>query len=94
MIMTTFSKRLTLILVAAMGFALVLSTDAIADPPVGDCGNGLELVYNPAIEAFIATATQGNVNFDGWVCVNTKALENGGRNFIVITDNNRQGPPQ
>ncbi len=94
MFMATISKRVTLVLAAIVGFGLVSSTDAIADEPLGFCGQGHQLFFSPFLESLIADVTHDNVNFDGFVCVNSQGNENGDRSFIVITDNNRQGPPQ
>ena len=52
----------TIALLAAMAPA------ASAATPLGGCGNGLTLVENPAYEAAVSAATQGNVNGDGFVC--------------------------
>jgi hypothetical protein len=58
-------------------------------PPVAGCGNGLSPTYSPALEALVSSSTQGNVNGDGWVCVNSAGYENSNGHFdkIVIVDN-------
>ena len=69
-----------------------MASIATAEVPLGYCGNGHQLYFDPILESFLANNQQDNVNFDGFVCINTAALENGDRGFIVITDNNRQSP--
>ena len=89
-------KQIPLALAAILGFGLISSINAFADPPpvpLGGCGNGHILLNNPTLESFLASSNQNTVNFDGYVCVNTEPNEHG-RGFIIITDNNRQGPPQ
>jgi hypothetical protein len=58
-------------------------------PPVAGCGNGFSLVYNPSFEADIAAATQGHVNGDGWVCLNSSGFNNSNGHFgaRVVIDN-------
>jgi hypothetical protein len=58
-------------------------------PPVAGCGNGFTLVFNPAAEALVAAATQGNVNGDGWICRNSAPRDNsnGHVGFSVVIDN-------
>ena len=80
-------------LIMVLGTGTLANTDANAEEPLGFCGNGHQLIYNPFLESFLADVQQDNVNFDGYVCVNSAGADNGGRGFIVITDNNRQGPP-
>ena len=58
-------------------------------PPVAGCGNGLSLIYSPSYEALIAASTQGHVNGDGWVCLNSSGFDNSNGHFLakVIVDN-------
>jgi hypothetical protein len=58
-------------------------------PPVGGCGNGLDLFFSPAFEEIVASSTQGHVNGDGWVCLNRSGLDNsnGHFNLVVVIDN-------
>ena len=89
-------KQVPFALAVMLGFGLISSIDAFATPPpvpLGGCGNGHILVYSPPFESFLASSNQNNVNFDGYVCVNTEPAEHG-TGFIILTDNNRQGPPQ
>ena len=54
---------------------------------VPGCGNGFTLVYNPAGEALISAQMHGNVNGDGYVCVNRTPNTAGGRGFVILVDN-------
>lgn len=55
--------------------------------PDAGCGNGLSLLFNPSHEALISDVQQGNVNGDGYVCVNDTPATKGGRGFVIIIDN-------
>ncbi len=87
------NARKMLCVVAAVATASLALSAGMAraedPPPVAGCGNGLSLIYNPSLEAVIATANQGHVNGDGWVCLNRSGLDNsnGHFNLVVVIDN-------
>ena len=58
-------------------------------PPVADCGNGFTLAFRPVLEARLADATHGNVNGDGWICLNDAELihTNGPVHLVTFIDN-------
>jgi hypothetical protein len=61
--------------VAAGSLALGVATaGATNPPPVGGCGNGFTLTYGPSIEALLAAQTHGNVNGDGYFCLNAQGF--------------------
>ena len=78
------------LLVSAAVAGVVLAAGAgtaSAGDPVGGCGNGFTLSYRPDIEAFLSDLTQGNVNGDGYVCVNTSPDDHGGVGIWNVIDN-------
>ena len=91
--MTTLRTGIALAAAMAAAVGSIASTNAVAEVPLGYCGNGFELVYDVALEALLANAQQDNVNFDGYVCINSSP-SNGGREFVIIVDNNRKKPPR
>jgi hypothetical protein len=52
-------------------------------------GTALNLVFSPYFEGIVASATEGHVNGDGWVCLNRSGLDNsnGHFNLVVVIDN-------
>lgn len=86
------SMQKTVFVLAIGIISMMIAVSAAADEPLGYCGNGHQLYFSPELESILAGSTQDNVNFDGYVCINSAASDKGGRNFIVITDNNRQSP--
>lgn len=86
-------RRISMLLVNAVvaaSLALGVGTARAENPPpVAGCGNGLSLVYNPSWEALIAATTQGHMNGDGWVCLNTSGFDNSNGHFNakVVIDN-------
>ena len=86
------SMKKTIFVLAVGVSSMMMAAGAIADEPLGYCGEGHQLYFSLELEAFLAGNQQDNVNFDGYVCINTAASDHGNRGFIVITDNNRQSP--
>jgi hypothetical protein len=66
--------------------AMALGAGAASADSVPGCGEGLALVYGPLLEQAVSDATSGNVNGDGYVCVQRKPRDIGGQGFISVID--------
>jgi hypothetical protein len=78
------STRLIAAALVAVVALLAQSSRLTAATAVPGCGDGLQLILDPGLEAALAAATQGNVNGDGYVCVRGIGRPGG---YIVVIDN-------
>lgn len=61
--------------------------------PDAGCGAGFSLVFSRAYEAIVADVQEGNVNGDGYVCVNSTPAAKGDRGFVIVVDNRASANP-
>ncbi len=82
-----FTRRL-LVVGGVVAMSLTLGGGAAsASGAVPGCGQGLVLVESPFLEGLVAAVTQGNVNGDGFVCIQFAPAEKGGQEFVIVIDN-------
>ena len=84
------SARLLVCGAVALSTLLLPARGVSAAGAVPGCGRGLDLVYSPPSEAYLASVTGGNVNGDGYVCF--KVLNDEARPSGIIIDNRVGGP--